>query len=264
MNRTLSPVLAEHIDVKPNVSSAAHRRQSFTRSRSPHVRTLGHNAGNGIGPHPFSPSPLSHRHRSLPQLYSVLSMVLSLQVPLPFIGTWTVCMDTRKAGESVLLLGTLLYMDWKISGTLLDSRGSDPSLSLELYTLIIISFIYIVWTHSSLTRTSSTPSSTSSIPEQLRTSPSPRVEARENRRHTVHSPPGGIPRKSHFSFAWMTVPKNYRESSDDGILTGFLLGPIIASAMLYSSLQQAASASSPDYSPLPRAWRIEEPRVLLN
>ncbi|EGO24662.1 Fph type histidine kinase [Serpula lacrymans var. lacrymans S7.9] len=146
MNRTLSPVLAEHIDVKPNVSSAAHRRQSFTRSRSPHVRTLGHNAGN----------------------------------------------------------------------------------------------------------------------EQLRTSPSPRVEARENRRHTVHSPPGGIPRKSHFSFAWMTVPKNYRESSDDGILTGFLLGPIIASAMLYSSLQQAASASSPDYSPLPRAWRIEEPRVLLN
>jgi len=52
-----------------------------------------------------------------------------------------------------------------------------------------------------------------------------------------------------------------RESSDDGILTGLLFGPLIASALLYSVLQQTQVASS---SPLPPSWRIEPPAHLSN
>ncbi|KAH7911347.1 Fph type histidine kinase [Hygrophoropsis aurantiaca] len=70
-------------------------------------------------------------------------------------------------------------------------------------------------------------------------------------------------KKLHFGFAWMTVPKNYRESPDDGILTGLLFGPLIAAALLYSSLKQIQlSRSSTTFDPLPSAWRIELPRVL--
>lgn len=74
----------------------------------------------------------------------------------------------------------------------------------------------------------------------------------------------------------MTVPKNYRyvwtlvhvvftenlsrECHDDGVLTGILLGPLIASALLHSSLQQKQTASPGLHS----FWRIEAPAVLPN
>ena len=74
----------------------------------------------------------------------------------------------------------------------------------------------------------------------------------------------------------MTVPKNYRyvvslvhfvfteepsrECHDDGVLTGILLGPLIASALLHSSLHQKQTATPG----LDSFWRIEEPVVLPN
>ena len=49
-----------------------------------------------------------------------------------------------------------------------------------------------------------------------------------------------------------------RESSDDGILTGLLLGPLIASSLLLSSLKQMSSGGIV----LPANWLIETPVVL--
>lgn len=55
-------------------------------------------------------------------------------------------------------------------------------------------------------------------------------------------------------------PQAIRESSDDGILTGLLLGPLIASSLLFSSLKQISSGGTV----LPAGWLIETPVVLGN
>lgn len=55
-----------------------------------------------------------------------------------------------------------------------------------------------------------------------------------------------------------------RACRDDGVLTGVLLGPLIATALLFSSLQQSHSLFNPNSSPLPPSWRIELPAVLHN
>ncbi|KAG6868315.1 hypothetical protein C0993_005040 [Termitomyces sp. T159_Od127] len=68
--------------------------------------------------------------------------------------------------------------------------------------------------------------------------------------------------KTDFGFIWMTVPKNYRESSDDGIFTGLLLGPLIAAGLLISALRLSGDSSLT--SPLPQQWRIEAPAELHN
>jgi len=47
-----------------------------------------------------------------------------------------------------------------------------------------------------------------------------------------------------------------RESPDDGILTGLLMPPLIATALLHTSLGQPNSTSS---SSLPSSWLIEPP-----
>lgn len=50
----------------------------------------------------------------------------------------------------------------------------------------------------------------------------------------------------------------HRESLDDGIITGLLLGPLIASALLLSGLRLSSS-----HAPiLPQGWRIEPPAEL--
>ena len=51
----------------------------------------------------------------------------------------------------------------------------------------------------------------------------------------------------------------YRDSADDGILTGLLGGPFIAAALLYISMRSVTDQAA---SRLPSAWLIEPPKVL--
>jgi hypothetical protein len=55
------------------------------------------------------------------------------------------------------------------------------------------------------------------------------------------------------------LPSFNRDSSDDGIMTGLLLAPLISSALLLV----AQRTSSPEQL-LPRGWLIEEPATLPN
>lgn len=83
--------------------------------------------------------------------------------------------------------------------------------------------------------------------------------------------------KKNFGFIWMSVPKNYRcvlqvcqrlvldrltrkfrQSLDDGMFTGLLLGPLISSALLVSALRLSSSHAPT----LPHGWRIEAPAEL--
>ncbi|KAG1882199.1 Fph type histidine kinase [Suillus subluteus] len=97
------------------------------------------------------------------------------------------------------------------------------------------------------------------LPFSRRTA-SPRIETREIRRSGSQLSPTIKPR---FSFIWMSVPKNYRESPNDGVLTGLLLPPMIALALLYSALRQVHSPLSDPNLPPPH-WLIEAPSVLHN
>jgi hypothetical protein len=54
---------------------------------------------------------------------------------------------------------------------------------------------------------------------------------------------------------------SHRESSNDGVLTGLLLPPMIALALLYSAVRHSTSS---DPNPLPSHWLIEAPSVLHN
>ncbi|GJE94508.1 dolichol kinase sec59 [Phanerochaete sordida] len=65
-------------------------------------------------------------------------------------------------------------------------------------------------------------------------------------------------KKEERGYIWMTVPKNYRDSADDGILTGLLGAPFIAAAMLYLSMR---TVTDPASNRLPPEWLIEGPRV---
>ncbi|KAH9902865.1 hypothetical protein C8Q73DRAFT_785494 [Cubamyces lactineus] len=60
----------------------------------------------------------------------------------------------------------------------------------------------------------------------------------------------------------MTVPKNYRNAQDDGILTGLLGGPLISAALLYIALRMRSM--NPPGDPMPAGWLIEPPMTLPN
>ncbi|KAF9648803.1 hypothetical protein BDM02DRAFT_3095826, partial [Thelephora ganbajun] len=62
-----------------------------------------------------------------------------------------------------------------------------------------------------------------------------------------------LPPTKNDGFVWMTVPKNYRNSSDDGILSGLLIGPLIASAELYTTLKSVSTGRPL----LPPEWRVD-------
>ncbi|KAH8983215.1 Fph type histidine kinase [Lactarius akahatsu] len=89
--------------------------------------------------------------------------------------------------------------------------------------------------------------------------PTPRLsESRAPRRAT---PIIGPPISENRGYVWMTVPKNYRTSSDDGLVTGLIFGPLITSALYYVALRfdtQAAGTSQPPI------WYIEAPWHLGN
>jgi len=81
-------------------------------------------------------------------------------------------------------------------------------LHTELYILIIASFVYTTLTHISLYK-QSPPASRSVTPSQLhRTTAQRPTDGRDIRRPSA--PTNSPVKKDHFSFVWMTVPKNYR------------------------------------------------------
>lgn len=57
--------------------------------------------------------------------------------------------------------------------------------------------------------------------------------------------------------------RSIRDNPDDGALTALLLGPLVATTLLYVS-ESMASAPSPPSIPLPEAWLVEDPPVLPN
>lgn len=67
--------------------------------------------------------------------------------------------------------------------------------------------------------------------------------------------------KSGFGYIWMSVPKNYRESRDDGMATGLLLGPLIATCVLISATRRATTSPG---TALLSNWLIEPPLQLRN
>ncbi|KAA1467328.1 hypothetical protein DENSPDRAFT_792529 [Dentipellis sp. KUC8613] len=240
-------------------------RRSFTRSRSPAPH---HSHTNGTGYSPRAPSPSSFfRNRQVQpaDIRYVLPGELNFSFRIPF--TRTICrfsMDVKYAGEGLLLLSAL----WLVAGKLFDIEPHNSStiwISIELSLLTLGSLIYIIWTHFTTTTIPATTSSESPYSSSASNSTSaphrpssPRVyEHRELKR--THPSLSTLSRKDSFGYVWMTVPKNYRTSSDDGILSGLTLGPLIASALLYSSLKLPH-----DRIPIPPDWYIEPPLTLPN
>ncbi|KAF9266547.1 hypothetical protein L218DRAFT_956320 [Marasmius fiardii PR-910] len=244
--------------------SSTSRAAPFTRykSRSPAVlpSPLSFKTRFGI--------PLLTRHKSLLTWRHVLPARFELNIHIPFSSyTWTFSLDSRRAGESIIMLGTLVYAtstiweDTDFQSSRFSSRNSNLWILTELQCLIGITVLYMLWMHNSLIPSTlmslSTPEATLSvtslgIPTPIRRSSSPRPSERRNGSSSTN--------KSYFAFVWMSVPKNYRESTDDGICTGLLLGPLVSCALLYSSLARR----DPTLNPLPSNWRIEPPLSLRN
>ncbi|OJA16462.1 hypothetical protein AZE42_04676 [Rhizopogon vesiculosus] len=176
------------------------RRMSFTHSRSPHPQTL-NNPINGA----FSPSTSSfpQRQKPPPVVHTLFPAMISASLRIPFLGTWSFCMDTRYMGESLLLIGSLTFFNGKLSDDTLHTV--DASMSIEMYILLITAVLYITRVHTTLPYSNTT---APSVPEsQSRRAASPRTDTREIKRSGSMLTPTV---KSRFSFIWMSVPKNYR------------------------------------------------------
>lgn len=127
LRRTLSPVFAEHV-VEQKTNGTSGRRRSFTRSRSPHIRTV---ISSGQSPHQTTNPPMSHaRHRAMPTLWALLPGEISLHVPIPFSGIcWMFSAGARSLAESLLLLGSLFYANRKLALAFKRLDTSSPSVS---------------------------------------------------------------------------------------------------------------------------------------
>ncbi|KAF5392340.1 hypothetical protein D9757_001518 [Collybiopsis confluens] len=241
-------------------------RAPFTRSRSPAV----HPTSNGIVQRISTPVVASFpRYRtSFLTGYTYLfpaDFEINISIPLtPYV--WNLSVDARRAGESLILIGSVVYASSKIwedtnfQSQNFNSREYNLWVLTELHLLASAAVLYILWLTNSLTGSkqsntllsNSEPLSAGSFTKRPS---SPRIfEGRESKKNAPLLPR----RKADFGFVWMSVPKNYRDSSDDGILTGLLFGPLVASALLYSSL-----TSLPSDNPL-ASWRIESPLLLHN
>ncbi|TFY53040.1 hypothetical protein EVJ58_g9671 [Rhodofomes roseus] len=132
-------------------------------------------------------------------------------------------------------------------------------ISIELALLIIASVIYFCVTRVYWTRIPPHDDSATQQTNGQDRPASPGLVARDNRR-TSNLVPNVASKSNYIGFVWMTVPKNYRDSADDGMLFGLLTGPLMSAALLY--LSEKAAAESPPLDPLPQSWIIERPNVL--
>lgn len=147
--------------------------------------------------------------------------------------------------------------------------------TLELYAVMFASFTYMVWNHSSCTRIIPLSKTADPAPANSPTTSRPQESRVPRRGTTVISPPSPENR----GYVWMTVPKNYRSisddgsrvtflidvlfraSSDDGLISGLILGPLITSALYYVALKVDTPLEG---TPHPPFWHIEDPWRLSN
>ncbi|KAJ7650666.1 hypothetical protein FB45DRAFT_986576 [Roridomyces roridus] len=163
------------------------------------------------------------------------------------------CEHARRAGESLVLLGSLLFATLKIHQT--PSHNDYNSwVSRELGGLLAASVLYILYTYSAIVSLD--------LPPPPR-APTPTLTNSRNARSQTPTPPmRRSPADEKAGFLWMSVPKNYRPSTDDGILTAVLLGPLVAAALLCTSLHPTiptATIPSEYAVGLPQGWAIEPP-----
>lgn len=132
-----------------------HGRESFTRSRSPAILTPVDMYSGSI---PFSPHSQSvfARYRGTSG-GGLLPPALQLQICFPFtcIGL-RFHIDTRKAGESLLLLGSLIYASKNLSDITQDDPHLEGWISIGLYALfwasdraytLVQNFIFLLLHH---------------------------------------------------------------------------------------------------------------------
>ncbi|KAI0309249.1 hypothetical protein OF83DRAFT_1089205 [Amylostereum chailletii] len=171
-------------------------------------------------------------------------------------------MDVKYAIEALLLLGALALAAYKLA--LVDAENapdlwlpigmpsSSHAPSTQLALVIAATLLYVLWIHFSSSKLPEIRSNPDHSSHSRRTSsPRPTLDSREPKRGSSHFLPNS---RSRFGYVYMTVPKNYRDSSDDGIVSGLVLGPLISSALCYNAL---TSSSLP-------SWYIEPPLQLNN
>ncbi|KAF8150767.1 hypothetical protein B0H34DRAFT_801693 [Crassisporium funariophilum] len=247
-------------------------RTSFTRSRSPSAIRSSNNLKTlpkfrrHMSP---SVSRTARQNTASSESRNVLSANCHLQLRFPLgSSSLNFIIDTRKLGESLLLLLSLLSAAYIISSyptptiPYITNLEANQWRAFELQILSFVSFIYLVWTHTTY---SSTIYANTRDPVSI-------LAASSSARPAFFTPPDGKDsrrqpsmtgsNKSDFGYVWMSVPKNYRESRDDGIFTGLLLGPLIASALLIASLSRYSNGGQPNE--LPAGWLIEAPVTLKN
>jgi hypothetical protein len=209
-------------DSATNGTHNINRRISFTRSRSPAVVRSSVTA-KPVPRASSTQAPFgSTRHRPFPVFRSILPTAIQFYSRIPASrALWTFYIDTRKAGECLLLSASLLFVIIKLFES---SPGESalhvqhligpiqlssatlprvPPLILELSFLLITSLLYIVGTHISYVPAPSTD------PADHTNSPaSPHSPGRRESRR-IDSPNVRTSKDNH-GFIWMSVPKNYR------------------------------------------------------
>ncbi|KAI5122532.1 hypothetical protein M0805_005259 [Coniferiporia weirii] len=262
LNDKASPHLQPHVDSASSSRSSSPNLvpsnvSGTRRSRSPIVKALSVNPPLSARHTLPSSAPLRNKTHVHPlSSRYLLPATFCVSLPLPWgKRTRKVSGDLRKAGENITLLASLLFGIDKIWDK---SDGGDNWIAFELGGIIFLSIIYLTWTHLSyfsLPKAILAKRSSSQSRHRYRSS-SPQV----NRRSTTIFNAFPV-RKDDFGYVWMTVPKNYRDSTDDGVLTALLLGPLISTACLYASRQRMAAIPS-SVNPLPPSWLIEVPATL--
>lgn len=227
-------------------------RVPFTRSRSPAVHTLGNSFG--LPPRPASPAVGTRSRQSAPlRLRTLLPGAVNIVFSIPFSKPrWMVTVDVRQATENLLLLCSLGYCADKIRALAGEPFSADMWISIELSLLIIASIIYYCITRLAWSKVivPAPSSSYSGRPASPRSS-----EVRRGAPLITTS----LNKKEERGLLWMTVPKNYRDAADDGILTGLLGGPFVASALLWLAMRSVGDLGATG---MPPNWLIEPPKVL--
>ncbi|KZV97450.1 hypothetical protein EXIGLDRAFT_832857 [Exidia glandulosa HHB12029] len=157
--------------------------------------------------------------------------------------------DARTTGEALLLLG-----GFYIVASRLRDLTDEVWVLLELQVLVALSLLYVIASHIV-----SMLSAARNIYSNHVTVPPIQLSRRSDtsRRLSVQTISGQV-KTSGMAMLWMTDAKNYRECSDDGVLSAALFGPLVAAACLYSTARRLQSLESI----LPPMWRIEEPATL--